>query len=113
MWSERDRQLLQDLVQHGEEAAGYLEGVSLQRFQADGALARATERLLEIVGEIEAQLSEAARAQIPIDWRAVRGMRNVLAHQYGRVDRAELYRAATRGLPDLVKKVRAALGRHA
>lgn len=109
MWSERDRDLLEDLVEHGDEAMQYIRGVTLSEFRADRQLARALERVLEIVGETGSRLSEDARGRIPFDWKAVRGLRNVLAHQYGRVDPDELYRAATRELPDLVARVRAAL----
>lgn len=107
---EGDRDALLDLAEHGEEALGYLAGISRTRFRQDRRLVLVTERLLEIVGEAAARLSDDARAEVPFDWKAVRGLRNVLAHQYGSIDLDALYATATRELPDLVAKVRAALG---
>ncbi|MBJ7326388.1 MAG: DUF86 domain-containing protein, partial [Chthoniobacterales bacterium] len=41
-------------------------------------------RRIEIIGEATAHLSEATRAQLPaLPFRQMRGMRNILAHDYG------------------------------
>ena len=106
---ERDADLFRDILEHGEELAGYLSGVPLTKFRSDRMLQLVTERLLEIVGEAATGLSDDARAAVPYDWRAVRGLRNILAHQYGRVEHDALYATATRELPLLLARVRDAL----
>jgi len=104
-----DRDRLLDIVEHGQEAVALVGGRSLEAFQADRTLQLATERLLEIIGEAAGALSDAVRQRIPIDWRRVRGMRNVLAHQYGNVDTALVYRAVCAELPELVAAVQEAI----
>lgn len=37
-----------------------------------------------------------------IDWRGIVGQRNVLAHEYGVIDHARLYRTGTESVPLLI-----------
>lgn len=37
-----------------------------------------------------------------IDWRGIIGQRNVLAHEYGVIDHARLYRTGTESVPLLI-----------
>lgn len=106
---DRDIGLLEDVVRHGEEALAYLHGVTLEQFVKDRRLQLVTERLLEIIGEAAGGLSDEARKAVDVDWRAVRGLRNVLAHQYGAVDLPRLYRTAVNRLPPLIDAIRAVL----
>ena len=108
MSTARDEALFRDVARHAEEAISFVEGVSATEFRKDRRLQLAIERLLEIVGEAAGGLSEEARERVPFDWRAVRGLRNVIAHQYGIVDHARLYRTARDRLPALVAAIRAA-----
>jgi uncharacterized protein with HEPN domain len=57
---------------------------------------KALERSLEVVGEY-------AR----IAWRDIIGMRNIIAHEYGRVDPDELWTTAIRDAPVLVSELEA------
>lgn len=107
--ADRDRDLLGDILAHGEEALGYLAGVTEAAFLADRKLQLAIERLLEIVGEAAGNLSALAREAIPFDWAAVRGLRNILSHQYEGVNLDVVYRVATRRLPQLLELARTAL----
>ena len=106
---ERDRLLFQDIVEHAEEARRYMAGVSPAKFRADRRLRLTIERLLEIVGEAAGGLSDAARAEVEYDWRAVRGLRNVLTHQYGAVDPDLVHRVVTARLPALIAAIRRSL----
>jgi uncharacterized protein with HEPN domain len=106
---ERDRELLLDVLEHGQEALSYLKGVTYPEFKNDRKLRLITERLLEIIGEAAGHLSDEAKQMIPYDWRAVRGLRNILTHQYGSVDPATLYQAATTNLPQLLESIQLAL----
>lgn len=108
MSAKKDAALLADVVEHAEEAIRYLDGVGAAAFREDRRLRLAVERLLEIVGEAAGGLSEEARAGIPFDWRAVRGLRNVIAHQYGAIDPDQLHRVVKARLPALVAAIRKA-----
>ena len=105
MSPDADAERLEDIREHAQEAMEYLRGVSVAAFRQDRLLRLAIERLLEIIGEGAAGLSDATRARIPYDWRAVRGLRNVIAHQYGSIDPDQLHRVVVNRLPELVAAI--------
>lgn len=106
MSAEKDAALLADIVEHAEEAMHYLRNVSMADFRSDRRLRLQIERLLEIVGEAASGLSEKRRAGIDYDWRGVRGLRNIIAHQYGSIDPDQIFRVVKNRLPELVAAIR-------
>lgn len=100
---------MEDIARHGEECLNYLEGVERAEFLRDRRLQLVVERLLQIIGEAANGLSEEAHQRIDYDWRAVRGLRNVLAHRYGAVEPERIWGVVRNRLPDLVAKVRRSL----
>jgi uncharacterized protein with HEPN domain len=62
----------------------------------------ATLRRLQVMAESTQRLSEDLKAQHPdIDWRALAGFRNALAHNYLGMDIDEVFYAIQRNLPPL------------
>lgn len=54
------------------------------------------------IGELSKSFTEyylAARPEIP--WKAIRGFRNIAAHQYGRIDFEDVYKTVTEDIPAL------------
>ncbi len=61
---------------------------------------------LEIVGEALAHVSSSLESSHPeIPWRPVVAMRNILAHDYGRIDNEVVWHAAVNGIPDLANQL--------
>lgn len=57
-------------------------------------------RRIEIIGEATAHLSDETRTLLPdLPFRKMRGMRNIVAHDYGHVDVALVWKAATVKIP--------------
>lgn len=80
-------------------------GVSSEDFFEDTEKQDAVIRRIEIIGEATAHLSEATRARLPaLPFRQMRGMRNIVAHDYGHVDVALVWKAATEKIP-LIRRV--------
>lgn len=98
MLPESQRFLLEDILRHGDEAVSFLEGVALAEFKKDRRLQLAVERLVEIVGEAAGRVEEATRKAVPVDWKGLRSLRNVLAHRYNEVDHEFLYNIVKRRL---------------
>ncbi len=112
VWSwllERDRLRLEDIREYAGELLSYTRDVGKEAFLADRKLQLVAERLLEIIGEAAGGLSSQARDGIDVDWRGIRGLRNILAHQYGHVDRQRLYRVVSSRVAPLLEAVEAAL----
>lgn len=83
----------------------FVEGVGLESFRGDMMRNSAVIRQFEIMGEATKQLSLPLRqANSDIRWRTIAGMRDVLIHGYRGVDLAEVYKAATVSVPDLISR---------
>ncbi len=108
---ERDRALLLDMLSYAEEAVALVRGVGFEQHQKDRIRVLALERVVEIIGEAAAQVSQATKDEIvKIPWKLIRGQRNVLAHMYGKVDQFQLYRTAKEDLPGLIAVLKKRIG---
>ncbi len=63
-------------------------------------------RRIEIIGEAATRLSQEARDEIDtVPWKQVIGMRNIMIHQYDRVDLQLVWDTATIALPQLARSL--------
>lgn len=68
------------------------------------------ERALEIIGEAPGNLSDETKDRAPeLPWREMRGLRNIVAHAYHRVDAARVWQVITADLPQTHTRIRALL----
>jgi len=59
-------------------------------------------RRIEIIGEAAAHLTNATRQAIPdLPFRKMRGMRNIVAHDYANVDLKIVWEVATVHVPEI------------
>ena len=93
---QRDEQVFyRDIARAVNDIQNYTAGLKLEGYLDDGRTRHAVERCLEIIGEALAQLrrlDESLLADIPGS-RQLIGMRNVLVHEYGRVDDVLIWQA--------------------
>jgi uncharacterized protein with HEPN domain len=67
----------------------------------------AAEAILHRIGEAVARLDDAfTRAHPEVSWRAMKRMRNIVAHDYGAVDHALVWAALAQNLPTEAAQVR-------
>lgn len=81
-WHDR----LDHMLQAIGEAEEIMEALSFEAFQDDTRSVRAMERLCEIISEASKHIPETVKARYPYPWRDIIGMRNIIAHDYGKVD---------------------------
>ena len=102
-----------DVEVAAQEVLEFVAGQSLGDYLADRKTRRAVERSLEIIGEALAQLrkrDEDALAGIA-EHAQVIGLRNVLIHEYGKVDDELIWKAVQEKLPSLLSSVTSQLER--
>lgn len=100
---DRDAAYLWDMLQAAREVETILDNHDLAAFLDDLVLLRAIERSVEIIGEAARRVSvtyQDAHPEIP--WRKIIGQRNILAHEYGQIDHALLYKTVTDDIPELI-----------
>lgn len=104
-----DVERLQDMLDHAREACQRFAGVGLEEYLASRDLQLISERLLEIIGEAASNVSDEARQDVELDWRRIRGLRNVISHQYPSVDHRLIHSILVGRLPELVAQLEAIL----
>jgi len=103
-----DRAWLVDMLGFAREVLAFIQGRVRADLDHDRALLRSLERALELVGECARRISSATRqAHGTVPWQDIIGMRNIIAHEYGRVDLDEIWKTAERDAPLLVSALEA------
>ncbi len=93
---------LHDILEAARLIATYVKDTTIADFSADLQKQDAVIRRIEIIGEATAHLSEATRRAIPeLPFRRMRGMRNIVAHDYANVDVRIVWEVATVHVPQV------------
>ncbi|MCG3165659.1 MAG: hypothetical protein POELPBGB_01427 [Bacteroidia bacterium] len=84
-----------------------LHRVDADSFYRSSEKKYATERILEIIGEAVNKISPMtlALSEQSIPWRDIVDFRNLVSHEYFRVDYTMVYKIATQEIPTLKKVV--------
>ena len=78
---------LRHVIEAVERIQDYVDGMSLEEFLADSKTSDATLRNLEIIGEAARLVPENVTSlHEHVPWGDMRAMRNVVAHEYDRVN---------------------------
>ena len=89
------------------DARRFARGHDLEEFQENRQLRYAIERTLEIIGEATSNLSDEVKERDPsLPWSEMRGLGNIVAHAYHRVDPARVWQVVIRDLPQTHGKIR-------
>jgi uncharacterized protein with HEPN domain len=108
-----DKAYLWDMLQAADEARALCRGFTFETIEGDRRTLLALERLMELIGEAARRVSdEFQRTHPEIAWRKIIGLRNVLAHEYGRIDHRRLFLAATKDTATLSRILKAILPDH-
>jgi len=102
-------------LRHILEAIGkiesYLSDATFESFSENDMMVDAVVRELEIIGEAARNLSDELCGKNPdIPWAKIKGMRNVLIHEYFGVDLKIVWDTYKKNLPELKRFVTHLLG---
>lgn len=98
---ERTRRALTDLLGFADEIRQYVISLGEQNFSSHRPTQLITEALLHRIGESVSRLDDGFVAQHPaVEWQKMKGMRNVVAHEYGFIDYRIVWRALSNVLPN-------------
>lgn len=100
---------LEDILEAINRIANYTRD-GREAFDADTRTQDAVARNFEIIGEVVKRLPEELLAKQPdIPWRAIAGFRDVLIHDYARIDLDEVWLTIERDLPPLKQAIQTLL----
>ena len=107
---DRDAAHLLDMLSAARELEEMIGDHDLASFLENRILVRAVERMSEIIGEAARRVSDPCKQAHPdIRWRQIIGQRNILAHEYGRIEYELLYRTAVQDVPLLIRQLESLL----
>lgn len=113
MPSERDEELerLGHIVRNIDRIGRHIEGRSFEQFEADPMLTDAVERCLQRITEASIRIGAARMAEIApgVPFSEVRGLGNILRHDYEKIDLATVWDTVRHDLPTLRAACAAAL----
>lgn len=101
-----DRARLTHILDAIDKASEALMDYTLEAFHSDWEKRLVIERLLEIIGEAANHVSSDVRnthSQIP--WSQMIGMRNVVSHQYYRINVEMVWKTAKEAVPPLRNQI--------
>jgi uncharacterized protein with HEPN domain len=95
------------MIEAARAVVDFTKNLTLEEFLAAGRdmgiIRLAVERELEILGEAARRVSSRFRAEhAEIPWKEMVGLRNVISHEYDKVDYSEIYRIAHQQIPELI-----------
>jgi uncharacterized protein with HEPN domain len=98
---------LGDILIAAEDAAAIVDR-GRASFDEDRLLQRAAKNVVAEIGEAAKALPEEVTDRIPgVPWRAIKGMRAKVVHDYPEVDLDVLWSTLSAAVPDLASRVRA------
>ena len=93
---------LQDILNAAQKIGRYIDGLEFEDFVKDEKTVDAVVRQLTIIGEAASHVPEEIASTAPeIPWRSLRGIRNIVVHEYFGVNMQILWNAVTKNIPDL------------
>jgi uncharacterized protein with HEPN domain len=93
---------LRDILEAARLIGSYVKDTTEADFHADKQKQDAVIRRIEIIGEAVAHLTDATRRVVPeLDFRKMRGMRNIVVHDYANVDLHIVWEVSTVYIPEI------------
>ncbi len=93
---------LQDMLNAARKIEGYVEGLTFEDFIQDEKTFDAVIRQLTILGEAASYVPDQVVSRTPeIPWFEIRGMRNIVVHEYFGINREIVWKTAVKNIPEL------------
>ena len=93
---------IEDILEAVERIERYTEGLRYDQWQTDQKTIDAVIRNIEVIGEAAKHVPPDVQKMFPeIPWGKMKGIRNILIHEYFGVDIEVLWKTAMEDLPGL------------
>lgn len=104
----RDYKLyLSDIQEATSKIITFTKGYSYKKFSMDERTIDAVIRNLEVIGEASKHVPKKLREQYQeVDWQAMMGLRNIIAHEYFGVDLKIIWKTVRERIPELNKQIK-------
>lgn len=101
---------LQDMLDSIAEIEAFTQDIDFKTFAANREKTLAVVKLLEILGEAVKKVPNEMRNRYPdVHWKGIAGMRDILVHEYWKVDIQVVWASVQKDVPMLKQAVEAML----
>lgn len=95
-------EFLQDILDAITEIELFVSDVNFDAFESNRQKTLAVVKLLEIIGEAVKKIPSERREQYPyLPWKSIAGMKDMLVHEYWKIDVAVVWATVQHSLPPL------------
>lgn len=102
------RGFLEDMIEACDRAVSFVQSMDFAGFVGDAKTRSAVQREIFVLGEAAKRIPVDVRHRHPgVDWRGAAGLRDILAHQYFRIDDAIVWDVVSNEMPRMVVALRA------
>ncbi|MEO1353124.1 MAG: DUF86 domain-containing protein [Cyanobacteria bacterium J06635_15] len=99
----RDQQSIQDIWNASQEILSFVAGMNFDALNTDRRTQAAVLYEIIVIGEAANRLSDTFQQKYSsIPWKEIIGMRNILAHQYEKVDSEVVWDVVIHDIPELI-----------
>jgi uncharacterized protein with HEPN domain len=103
---------LNDILDAIRKIEAFTKGMTFEIFKEDDKTVFAVIRAMEIIGEAAKHIPDDVRSQHPqVPWKAMAGMRDVLAHDYFGVNLNTIWMTVREKIPSLEAPLKHMLGK--
>ncbi|MBP0028221.1 DUF86 domain-containing protein [Roseofilum sp. Guam] len=100
---QRDKEYILDILEAARKICRYTDGVTFNEFSTNEEKQDAVIRRITIIGEATKRLSAEFKQNHPqIEWQEVAGMRDVVVHDYNRVNVRMVWDVVQQDIPQLI-----------
>ena len=104
--SNKDLLLEEEILEAANWIEKFLEQQTEDTFISNEMVSSAVMYKLQSIGEAVKRLSKDFKVKRPnVPWKQIAGMRDILVHDYTEVDRAAVWEAATKNMPELLQEL--------
>ncbi len=101
---------VEDILECIAKIERYTAGMTLESFEADEMKVDAVMRNFTVIGEAARHVPAEIEARHPdVPWAEMRGMRNVIVHEYSSVNVSVVWQTLQQRLPPLAPRLRRVL----
>ena len=106
----RDSAWLLDIKCAGQLVVEFSRGMSREDLELDKQKQSAILHQIQIAGEATKRLSREFREQHPqINWSQIAGMRDIIVHQYDRLDFDIVWQVIQQSIPEMLEEIASVL----
>ena len=103
-----DKVVVEKMIEYCEKVEILIQrfGNNLEKFQSDFAYQMSCGMCIIQIGELTTRLSgDFKEKNSEVEWNRIKGLRNIHAHEYEKVDFNVLWEILTEDIPDLKEKL--------